>query len=76
MKNGRCPKCESCEIYRKREGIRTGIGDRIKVSVSWWWSAMLDDYVCANCGYVESYVPEESDRHEIASKWDKVERQG
>jgi len=76
MRNGVCPKCKSTEIYHKSDGIRTGIGDRIFVSVSWWSKAMLDNYVCTNCGHVESYIPEARDLADIARKWDRVERQG
>jgi len=35
--------------------------------------AALDNYVCSECGYVESYVSDKTKLSEIARKWDRVE---
>lgn len=31
--------------------------------------ASLDNYVCTDCGYLESYVAEQDKLQEIAAKW-------
>ena len=35
--------------------------------------AALDNLVCAECGYVESYVSDPDKLAEISGKWDKVD---
>jgi hypothetical protein len=35
--------------------------------------AALDNYVCGECGYVESYISDPKKRIEISRKWDKIE---
>jgi hypothetical protein len=35
--------------------------------------AALDNLVCAECGYVESYVSDPEKLTEISRKWDRVE---
>jgi hypothetical protein len=42
------------------------------LSISGLRSALLDNYVCAACGYVESYVARRDHLNSIAEKWPKV----
>jgi hypothetical protein len=37
--------------------------------------AALDNYVCTDCGLVESYVADEEKLREISKKWKKFESQ-
>jgi hypothetical protein len=34
--------------------------------------AALDNYVCTDCGYVESYISDMGKLVEISQKWDKA----
>ena len=76
MKSGQCPKCGSFEVYsgayvtnkRGNYGSNTipvsgGIFPQL---------APLDNYVCVNCGYVESYISDEEQLQRIAEKWPRV----
>ena len=35
--------------------------------------AALDNYVCCQCGYVESYINNPKDLEKISELWEKVE---
>ncbi len=68
MKSGKCPKCGSNQIYKKnarghRSYILTGIIRFVR----------LADYVCAGCGYVESYLYDEKHKEHIKNNWEKVQ---
>lgn len=55
MKNGKCPKCASTDIrFTGRE--RRFRSYREVIMVGWFGGIMLDEYICADCGYVETYV--------------------
>ncbi len=75
MKEGICPKCQSSEVYSgasiKMKGGAYGcntfpLGGPLRGHVA------LDNYVCFQCGYVESYVGNKSDLEKIRSSWEKV----
>ncbi len=75
MKNGRCPKCNSSEVYAAK---RTGLfhllathGARL-LPIEPGVSTRLKNYVCASCGYVESYVTDPWVLGEIKKNWPKV----
>ena len=73
MKEGKCPKCGSEEVY---SGVhispKNGPFGSNSIPVSLLSIAALDNYVCAECGYVESYVADSSKLREIAKRWPKV----
>lgn len=79
MKDGKCPKCNSNNVYRREKGIDWG-------SESQWieiWTgepggspahewAGFDSYVCVDCGYFETYILKQTALDEIRAKWAKV----
>ena len=73
MKSGTCPKCQSDKVYSGTEVFpKSGPFGCNSIPVSLTSMAALDNYVCAECGYVESYI-EPDKLEEIARKWRKVE---
>lgn len=73
MKEGKCPKCGSAEVYCGDE-IKPKIGPFASnsIPVSLTSIAPLDNYVCTECGYMESYISDRSKLKEIYIKWRKV----
>lgn len=70
MKSGICPKCGSSDVWCK-----TSMGYRGALMLGLFTSIPLTDYVCAECGYVESYVKEDQMnrmRKSIRSHYSKV----
>ena len=73
MKTGVCPKCQSTEIYSGADiPLKKGPFGSNAIPVSMTSIAALDNYVCADCGYVESYVGEREKLKEIHRKWERV----
>lgn len=73
MKSGTCPNCGSSDVYAGTnitfKGGRYGSNT---VPISAWYGAMLDNYVCVNCGYLESYISDRARLDKIKEKWVKV----
>ncbi|NDJ35992.1 MAG: hypothetical protein GYB64_15155 [Chloroflexi bacterium] len=75
MRDGICPKCGSDEVYSGAqipnkegpEGVNT-----IPVWGQFATPAPLDNYVCLNCGYVESYLSDAHKLRQIATRWKRV----
>lgn len=73
MKNGKCPKCGSIEIFVAEDlPLKSGPFGSNAIPVSLTSIAALDNYVCVDCGLVERYVAEEEKLREIAKKWKLV----
>ena len=70
MKDGKCPKCGSHEVFSSEELLLKGgpFGSN-SIPVSLTSMAALDNYVCADCGLVEHYVADPEKLKEIAKKW-------
>jgi predicted nucleic-acid-binding Zn-ribbon protein len=51
MKSGKCPKCGSQDIR-----FQQGMSKRDDLRLSAFSGIALCDYICGQCGYVESYV--------------------
>jgi len=64
MKNGKCPKCKSTNVYTKDWGLESR-----KISGR---SQMHSDYICTDCGYVESYYTRKEVLRNISEGWKKV----
>jgi predicted nucleic-acid-binding Zn-ribbon protein len=73
MKNGKCPKCGSTEIFAARDlPLKSGPFGSNSIPISLTSMAALDNYVCTACGLVERYVADEQKLKEIAKKWKPV----
>ena len=78
MKTGRCPKCNSTNIFSNSNGIDYG-GD--SYSIELWIGSDNDrvnrqsdftSYLCADCGYFENYLIDKDILWEVQKKWNKV----
>jgi predicted RNA-binding Zn-ribbon protein involved in translation (DUF1610 family) len=70
MKNGPCPKCGSKEIYVNR-GSDTSF--RNMMYLDWWTrNVHVNDYICAKCGFIESYLENMEDMEKIITKCEKA----
>lgn len=73
MKQGKCPKCDSQEIYSGVDVLpKSGPFGSNSIPVSIVSIAALDNYVCTQCGYLERYVADEDKLKEISKKWKSV----
>ena len=73
MKTGVCPKCSSSAVYSGADiPLKKGPFGSNAIPLSMTSIAALDNYVCADCGYVESYVGESEKLKEIQHKWVRV----
>jgi predicted nucleic-acid-binding Zn-ribbon protein len=76
MKNGKCPKCGSAEIFAGKDlPLKSGPFGSNSIPVSLTSMAALDNYVCTDCGLVEHYVADPEKLKEIAKKWKPVNAQ-
>jgi hypothetical protein len=74
LKEGICPQCGSERVrsgaaIEGKEGLRGG--NRIPINAVIY--VALDNYVCVDCGYVESYISDRSILNRIAKEWARVE---
>jgi len=73
MRSGKCPKCgseevhEGSQVYFKRGSYGTN-----SIPITFFYTVPLDNYVCVDCGYVESYVAKEASRRRIAEVWPRT----
>ncbi len=73
MKNGKCPKCGSGDIFAAKDlPLKSGPFGSNSIPISLTSMAALDNYVCTDCGLVERYVADEEKLKEIAKKWRPV----
>ncbi|MGD8369511.1 MAG: hypothetical protein PVG78_17875 [Desulfobacterales bacterium] len=73
MKDGKCPKCGSTEVYSSADVYpKTGPFTSNTIPISLTSIAALDNYVCTDCGYVERFIAETGKLKEIFIKWRKV----
>ena len=73
MKNGKCPKCHSSEIYKRptfppHSNLAFG-----NLAIGFFTKLRFHIYACTHCGYLEAYITDKEDLKEIEEKWDKVE---
>jgi len=73
MKKGTCPKCQSKEIYSGASiRMKSGYSHSNTIPITGFRLASLDNYVCCQCGYVESYIGKEKDLAAVKKKWPLV----
>ncbi|TKB23798.1 hypothetical protein FCL47_20915 [Desulfopila sp. IMCC35006] len=73
MKNGQCPKCGARKVYSGANILlKSGPFSSNAIPISLTSMAALDNYVCAACGLVESYIADQSKLEEIVQRWDQV----
>ena len=82
MKNANCPKCGSGEVYSGADLIvkdgpiasilKGGPFASNSIPIGLPSMSPIDNYGCANCGYVEHYIPDRTKLKEIAKKWNKA----
>jgi predicted nucleic-acid-binding Zn-ribbon protein len=76
MKNGKCPKCGSTEIFAGKDlPLKSGPFGSNSIPISLTSIAALDNYVCTDCGLVEHYVADAERLKEITKKWKPVNAQ-
>ncbi len=73
MKQGKCPKCGSANIYFAADlPMKSGPFGSNSIPVSLTAMAALDNFVCVDCGLVESYVADAYMLNKISKKWKAV----
>ena len=74
MKTGICPKCSSHEVFSGAGvALKKGPFGSNSIPIGITSIAALDNLVCVDCGYVESYVSDPDKLAEISRKWARVE---
>jgi hypothetical protein len=73
MKSGICPLCGGKEIYSGAAvKMKAGMNQSNTIPVSAFRHAPLDNYVCGDCGYAQSFIAREKDLLAIKKKWPLV----
>jgi predicted nucleic-acid-binding Zn-ribbon protein len=73
MKNGVCPRCGGKEIFNGSGVLnKSGMQHSNTIPVSFFHMAILNNFVCGQCGYVESYIAKGKDLATIKKKWPLV----
>jgi hypothetical protein len=77
MREGACPKCDSADIYMRRNGLKWRMAEpRIEISypglVGKVKLSRVEAYVCTHCGYFETYLVNPRALAKIARKWKRV----
>ena len=73
MKNGKCPKCGSTSVYcGDKVPLKGGPFGSNSIPVTLVSIASLDNYVCTDCGFLESYVAGRGKLEEITEKWRSI----
>jgi hypothetical protein len=72
-----CPQCGSSRVHsgagaEGKEGLRGS--NRIPLDALHY--ATLDNYVCLNCGYLESYISDRGALNRVAKEWPKITPKG
>ena len=62
MKNGTCVKCQSDEVFVVHNNARLFIGFTHT-------KAPLDTFICADCGYTETYINRAADLEHIRANY-------
>jgi len=78
MKDGKCPKCNSTNVFKRDSGFTYGEGTLYVVDSASGAKpqtvhpATFDSYACINCGYYENYITDTYELGLIQKNWVKV----
>jgi hypothetical protein len=73
MKSGICTKCGSNKVFSAENlPLKGGPFGSNSIPISLTVMAALDNYVCADCGLVESYLADADKLKTVADKWERV----
>jgi len=75
VKDGICPRCKSTQVYSSAN-MRNRTENSSTIPLSLLRSIPLENYVCINCGYVESYVSDQEMLYRVKDIWNKVPPNG
>ncbi len=64
MKKGTCPKCNSSNVYFKSNAL-----DKVTLDGK---GVEYADYVCADCGYFETYITDREALSKIPVRAEKI----
>jgi hypothetical protein len=75
LKDGLCPICGSTNV-KSGEAIeeKAGIGGGNRLPLNDVFAVPLDNFVCVDCGCVETYILDRAMLNRIEREWKKVER--
>jgi len=74
LKDGLCPRCHTNQVYTSMNlRNKSGSYSSNTIPLSFFRSIPLDNYVCVNCGYLESYIAEPEMLLRIKDIWNKIE---
>lgn len=73
MSNGRCPRCDSSAVYKKRNGIISG-DKHVFVRGLGFLTPRTDrmTYLCTDCGYYENHILDKDILQDVTQKWEKA----
>lgn len=75
IKHGFCPRCGGTDV---RSGAhipgKEGLRGSNRLPLSHTRHVPIDNYVCPQCGYTESYIQDRNVLNRIASEWQRVPR--
>lgn len=73
MLNGKCPCCNSTEVYKKNNGITSGDKYIYVHGLSMLTPRTQKmTFVCTQCGLYENYILDEAILKKVKDKWEKV----
>ena len=70
MITGKCPKCSSSVILESNKGGWPGLH---QINIKDLDVAFVECLICADCGFVETYVPSEKAREKMLTHFDRYE---
>lgn len=74
-KSGRCPKCDSQDIFRDpgwTASYQSGNYVILERGLFVWSKAKMARYVCTHCGFCEEWVDEETELEKIKQQYEKA----
>lgn len=64
MKSGKCPKCNSSNVYFKEYALNSVSLDGKRVASV--------DYICTDCGYFETYITDKDALSKVVTRAEKL----